>query len=430
MEQLQYDTAPSPETDTLQKRFRRIRKQTEEICAPLEAEDYVVQPVVEVSPPKWHLGHTSWFFEQFVLQSHKKDYHLFHPEYAYLFNSYYESVGKRVIRTQRGNLTRPSVEEVYAYRRYINEQMEEYLQQTSVNADIRAVIEMGLQHEQQHQELLVYDIKYILGTNPLFPPYKKAPAISVGNGMAPEPPAWLEVEEGLYSIGCIEPDIFCFDNERGVHKEYLHAFRIMDRLITSGEYLEFMEAGAYTDFRYWLQEGWEWVKQENIQAPFYWHKMEGEWHRYSLQGLEKLHLQAPLSHVSFYEADAFARWKGMRLPTEAEWEVACRQYSPQLAHKANLQANGLPEPEPAQQGNHQFYGDVWEWTASAYRPYPFYEAPEGALGEYNGKFMVNQMVLRGGSCATPDDHIRASYRNFFHPQLRWMFSGLRLAQHI
>ncbi|WP_026135614.1 ergothioneine biosynthesis protein EgtB [Nafulsella turpanensis] len=428
MEQLREQTAATTAVEALYERFRRIRKQTEEICAPLQAEDYVVQPVVEVSPPKWHLGHTSWFFEEFVLKPRKEGYRLFHPDYAFLFNSYYESVGRRVMRTNRGNLTRPSVAEVYAYRKYVNEQMEEYLLQAELPDDIRFVIEMGLQHEQQHQELLIYDIKFILGGNPLFPVYKELAMERPAN--VPKAANWLEVEEGLYTIGCNQPDTFHFDNERGAHKEYLEAFRLMDRLVTNGEYIEFMEDGGYKDFRHWLQEGWEWVKQEKIQAPFHWHQVEGEWYRYSLHGLEKLNLQAPMSHISFYEADAYARWKGMRLPTEAEWEVACRQYSPHIPGSANLQQSGVFEPQPPQSGNYQFYGDLWEWTASAYRPYPYYEAPEGALGEYNGKFMINQMVLRGGSCATPEDHIRPSYRNFFHPQLRWFFSGLRLAQYV
>ena len=431
MEQLPYQEG-SPglsEAEGLYHRFRRIRKQTENICSPLQPEDYVVQPVVEVSPPKWHLGHTTWFFEQFVLEPQKNKHQLFHPDYAFLFNSYYESVGRRVLRTNRGNLTRPSVKEVYAYRKYINEQMEEYLQEAEVSEEIQFVIEMGLQHEQQHQELLVYDIKHILGGNPLFPVYMEVPDMKRATPSS-KSAGWLEVEEGLYTIGWEQTDVFHFDNERGDHKEFLPSFRLMDRLVTNGEYLEFMEAGGYADFRHWLQEGWEWVKQEGVQAPFHWYQLEGEWYRYSLHGLEEVDWEAPLSHVSFYEADAFARWKGLRLPTEAEWEVACRLYSFEVPEAANMQEKGLFEPRPQQLGNYQFYGDVWEWTASAYRPYPYYEAPEGALGEYNGKFMINQMVLRGGSCATPRDHIRPTYRNFFHPQLRWMLSGLRLAQYV
>ena len=421
-------------TEQLQHRFQSVRSQTEQLCAPLQTEDYVVQPVVDVSPPKWHLGHTTWFFEQFVLQAEKKDYQLFHPDYAFLFNSYYESVGVRVIRTNRGNITRPSVKEVYDYRKYVNGQMEEYLQQQELRPEIRYIIELGLQHEQQHQELLIYDIKYILGGNPLFPVY--APLKGDRKELREaKPQGWLEIPEGLYTIGCEDAGSdgvsrFCYDNELGVHKVYLHACRLADRLVTNSEYLEFMEGGGYLDFRHWLQEGWEWVKEEQAVAPFHWHKQEGEWYRFGLHGLEKVDPAAPVSHVSFYEADAYARWKGMRLPTEYEWEAACNKHAVQVPEDANMQDKGVLEPQAAKKDNPQFYGDLWEWTGSAYRPYPFYQAADGALGEYNGKFMVNQMVLRGGSCATPRDHIRPTYRNFFHPQLRWMFSGIRLAQYL
>ena len=415
--------------ELLLNRFLHIRRQTEQICAPLQTEDYVVQPVVDVSPPKWHLGHTTWFFEEFVLKAGKKDYALYHPDYAFLFNSYYETVGARVVRTDRGNITRPSVKEVYQYRKYVNEQLSEYLQNEEITEHIRYVIELGLQHEQQHQELLIYDIKYILGGNPLFPVYapRKTEVESQKKAM---PAEWLEVAEGLYEIGWNKTGEFCYDNELGVHKVFLHGSKLMDRLVTNAEYLEFMEDGGYKNFRHWLQEGWEWVKMEQPQAPFHWHKIEGDWYRFSLHGLEKVDPVAPLSHVNFYEADAFARWKGMRLPTEYEWEVACRKYSPQVPENANMQDSAIYEPVPRQKQNKQFYGDLWEWTSSAYRPYPFYQAADGALGEYNGKFMVNQMVLRGGSCATPRDHIRPTYRNFFHPHLRWMFSGIRLAQYL
>jgi ergothioneine biosynthesis protein EgtB len=410
-------------------RFQRIRKQTENICRPLQAEDYVVQPIVDVSPPKWHLGHTSWFFEQFVLSVRKENYQLFHPDYAYVFNSYYESVGKRVMRTNRGNLSRPAVEEVYKYRTYINEQMAEYLQEQEVPDEVRYIIELGLQHEQQHQELLVYDIKYILGGNPLFPVYKEHVAAGHKENNLPAA-GWLEVPEEVYQVGWDKPGEFHFDNELGVHKEYVHACRLMDRLVTNAEYLEFIKDGGYKDFRHWLQEAWEWVKTDKVEAPFHWHRIDQDWYRFSMHGLERLDMQAPVSHVSFYEADAFARWKGMHLPTEAEWEVACRKYAPSVPAEANMQDSGLFEPQPVQQGNNQLYGDLWEWTSSAYRPYPYYEVADGALGEYNGKFMANQMVLRGGSCATPRDHIRPTYRNFFHPHLQWMYSGIRLAQYM
>lgn len=430
MQNVQHKEEVQSLSATTLSRFQQIRTQTENICKPLQAEDYVVQPIVDVSPPKWHLGHTSWFFEEFVLSAHKPGYRLYHPDFAYVFNSYYESVGKRVMRTNRGNLSRPVVEEVYRYRAYINEQMAEYLQEQELSEEVRYIIELGLQHEQQHQELLVYDIKYILGGNPLFPVYKKETGRAVRQGKAVRPAGWLEVPEGVYQLGWDKPQEFHHDNEVGVHKVYVQECRLMDRLVTNAEYLEFMADGGYTDFRHWLLEGWEWVKAEKIVAPFHWHKVEGEWHRFSMHGLEKLDLQAPVSHVSFYEADAFARWKGMHLPTEAEWEVACRKYAPKVPGKANMQDSGLFEPQPVEGDNNQLYGDLWEWTGSAYRPYPYYTVAEGALGEYNGKFMANQMVLRGGSCATPRDHIRPTYRNFFHPHLQWMYSGIRLAQYL
>lgn len=421
--------------ETIYQRFRNIRSQTEQLCAPLQTEDYVVQPVVDVSPPKWHLGHTTWFFEQFVLSADKKDYRLYHPDFAFLFNSYYESVGARVIRTNRGNITRPSVKEVYAYRKYVNEQMDEYLQQQEVSPEIRYIIELGLQHEQQHQELLLYDIKFILGGNPLFPVY--SPKNESTKDSTLRPAGWLEVEEGVYQIGFSssvenagEGEDFCYDNELGSHKVYLHACRLSDRLVSNSEYLEFMADGGYQNFRHWLQGGWEWVKTEQAVAPFHWHRQNDAWYRFGMHGLEKLDPAAPVSHINFYEADAFARWKGMRLPTEYEWEVACHKYAPHVPEAANMQDKAVYEPLPASVDNYQFYGDLWEWTGSAYRPYPFYQAADGALGEYNGKFMASQMVLRGGSCATPPDHIRPTYRNFFHPHLRWMFSGIRLAQYL
>lgn len=430
MQNFQQEAEVSSAPEKMLMHFTHIRRQTESICKPLEKEDYVVQPIVDVSPPKWHLGHSTWFFEEFILSTFKKGYKRYHPDFAYLFNSYYETVGKRVLRTNRGNITRPPVDEVYDYRRYVNDQLNEYLQQGEVPEEALYIMQLGLQHEQQHQELLLYDIKYILGGNPLFPVYSPAPQ-EAESSTEPAPAGWLSLEEGLYEIGCREDqEAFCYDNEQGLHKVFLHAARLMDRLVTNREYLAFIEDGGYQDFRHWLQEGWDWVKQENIEAPYHWHLIEDQWQRFSLHGLHVLDLNAPVSHISFYEADAFARWQDLRLPTEFEWEVACRQYSPELPPEANMQDSNRFEPVPQQGANRQFYGDLWEWTSSAYRPYPYYKTADGALGEYNGKFMSNQMVLRGGSCATPRDHIRPSYRNFFPPHLRWMFSGIRLAQYI
>ncbi|MGK7397623.1 MAG: ergothioneine biosynthesis protein EgtB [Candidatus Cyclobacteriaceae bacterium M3_2C_046] len=411
----------------IREKFIKVRNQSINLCNRLSTEDYVVQPVVDVSPPKWHLAHTTWFFENLLLLPFKKDYKVFHPDYAYFFNSYYESLGDRVIRPNRGNMTRPTVEEVYSFRKYVDQQMlaffEEHDQLSQEQWDI---IEIGINHEQQHQELLVTDIKYILGHNPLFPAYHQkenveATIIDKAN--------YSEVKEGVYDIG-YQGHGFHYDNELGVHKVYIHPFRFSDRLVTNQEYQEFIKDGGYKKFNFWLSEGWEWVKENQKNAPLYWHKVNDTWHQYTLHGLQKLNPAEPVTHVSFYEADAFAAWKGQRLLTEFEWEVAVKQYYQEDQIRGNFVDQAIIHPQPHQSGSFQFFGDAWEWTASAYRPYPHYKKPEGAIGEYNGKFMINQMVLRGGSCATPQDHIRPTYRNFFHPHLQWQFTGIRLAQDI
>ncbi|ELR73078.1 hypothetical protein C900_05713 [Fulvivirga imtechensis AK7] len=410
----------------LKERFFSVRQTTGKICSRLSPEDHVVQPVVDVSPPKWHLGHTTWFFETFILQPYKKGYSLFNDKYGYLFNSYYESVGERVIRTNRGNLTRPTVQEVLEYRGYVNTHMSELFDAGISDKELLGLLELGIQHEQQHQELLLYDIKYILGNNPLFPIYINKPGQHSESMKSPD---FLPVESGIYEVG-YQASGFCFDNELGAHKVFLHDYAISDRLVTNGEYLEFINAGGYSDFRHWLSEGWEWVKAEEVIAPYHWHLVDGRWHQYSLNGgLKEVDIYAPVTHVSYFEADAYAKWKGLRLPTEFEWEIACKRHSGSHSD-ANFMESEHFEPVARKGSSFQMLGDVWEWTGSAYMPYPYYQAPEGAVGEYNGKFMVNQMVLRGGSCATPSDHIRVSYRNFFHPHLRWMFSGIRLAKHI
>ncbi len=409
----------------LLERFRKVRASSESICKPLEKEDYVVQPVVDVSPPKWHLAHVTWFFETFILEPFYPDYRPYHPDYSYVFNSYYETVGKRVIRAHRGNLTRPSVEDVYKYRVYVDEHMESLLKSDlEITRRFLEVFEIGLQHEQQHQELLITDIKYILGHNPLFPAFISDPISQESHTVIPA--EYISVPAGNYPIGHTG-DAFCFDNELGAHQVYLHDFKILSRLVTNSEYQEFIQAGGYQDFRYWLSEGWDWVNQGQVTAPLYWHQVEGKWHQYNLRGLEPVIPELPVTHISYFEADAYARWKGMRLPTEFEWETACRQLQQNVPGHANFQEDGNFQPLPGNTGNLQFYGDAWEWTSSAYLPYPYFKTQKGALGEYNGKFMINQMVLRGGSCATPRDHIRASYRNFFHPHLRWQFNGIRLA---
>ena len=405
--------------------YRSVRAQTQFLCDPLEIEDFVVQPIVDVSPLKWHLGHTTWFFETFVLKPNVKDYKEYHPKFPLLFNSYYISAGDRWTRENRGQLTRPTVEEVFAYRSYVNEAMESFLV-NSVSSEISDIVILGLNHEQQHQELFLYDIKRILGDNPLHPPYREDEKRK--DGVQSPKATWLNVSEGNYEIG-FEGEGFHFDNELGCHKVFLHEYEISSQLVTNGEYLEFIKDGGYSNHLLWLSEAWDWVNENQINCPRYWSQEDGgAWWHYSLHGFEKINLGDPLCHISYYEADAFARWKGCRLPTEHEWEVACNTF----ANPSSNQANFVEENtfRPMQTGDYDFLGNVWEWTSSPYVAYPYYNPPEGALGEYNGKFMVNQMVLRGGSFGTAKNHIRSTYRNFFHPHLRWMFSGIRLAKHI
>ncbi len=384
---------------SLIEKFKTTRAYSEAICAPLNTEDYVAQPIVDVSPPKWHLAHTTWFFETFLLKSFKKDYKVFDKDFNYLFNSYYETIGKRVLRDSRGTLTRPETSKIYEYREYVSTHVQEYITNNKLSKQEESIIELGLQHEQQHQELLRTDIKYILGQNPLNPVYKAdfKETIQPINFTSEN---YISIDEGVYEIGYKGND-FYFDNEKGVHKVYLQPYTIADRLISNKEYIDFIEAGGYTDFNNWLAEGWDWVNKNQIEAPDYWERIDNEWYRFSLSGLEKVNPNDPVTHISFYEADAYARWRGLRLPTEFEWEVASNKFE---------------------------YGQRWEWTNSAYLPYPNYKKAKGAIGEYNGKFMINQMVLKGGSIATPPNHCRPTYRNFWHPHLRWQFNGIRLAK--
>lgn len=408
-------------------RYNTVRALTEKLCAPLRTEDFVAQPVIDVSPPKWHMAHTTWFFETFILKKFSEGYREFDPSFSYLFNSYYESVGERVERVNRGALTRPTVEEVMAYRAYVNAQMEEMFSviKGSDKPEFEKLLEIGLNHEQQHQELLVTDIKYILGHNPLRPKYKDVPRI--GRSSVPVPLSFIEMRGGMEEIG-YAVEGFCWDNEKPVHRVFLEPYKLANRLVTAGEYMEFINDGGYRDFRHWLSDGWTEVNARNWQAPMYWFQEGNDWLEYRLGGVQPVDKNAPVTHISFYEADAFASWAGKRLPTEFEWEAAAKS---QTYTEGNFVESGLlhpAQPATAQTGFHQLFGDCWEWTYSGYFPYPGYKREEGALGEYNGKFMINQMVLRGGSCATPADHFRLTYRNFFQPNLRWQFTGIRLAE--
>lgn len=420
----------SRKAQELNRDFQVIRAQSLKICEPLKPEDYVVQPTTEVSPPKWHLGHVTWFFENFVLIKYLKNYQPFNLELNYFFNSYYESQGARINRSNRGNITRPSLEVIIAYREHVDRNMAKLLGQHGdgdLPKELYDLIVIGLNHEQQHQELLMTDIKYILGNNPWFPAYKEYNHSQ--NDTQAFLAEFLEVEEGIYEIG-YKGKGFCFDNELSVHKVYLHDFEIMNRTVTNGEYLEFVKAGGYKNFEHWLMEGIEWARELEVKAPQYWFEKDGQWHEYALSGgLQPLDLNAPVTHISYYEADAYARWSGYRLPTEFEWEVACHKFYASIPEESNFVEEEKYHPVAQQKASdYQMMGNTWEWTSSAYLPYPKYPRLSGALGEYNGKFMVNQMVLRGGSCATPRSHIRSTYRNFFHPDKRWQFTGIRLAK--
>ncbi|MDA0329591.1 MAG: ergothioneine biosynthesis protein EgtB [Gemmatimonadetes bacterium] len=409
---------PSP---ALVDRFRETRARTEALCAPLETEDFVVSSMPDVSPTKWHLAHTSWFFETFLLGPHGDRYESLDPRYAFLFNSYYVQAGERHCRAQRGLVTRPTVAEVFSYRAHVDEHVLRLCDALAGDADHPAwpIVELGIHHEQQHQELLLTDIKHVLWTNPLRPSYEPSPRTPVES----VPQGWHTVDEGVYRVGHSDEG-FSFDNEGPEHRVFADGFRLATRLVTNAEYLDFIEDGGYQRAPLWLSPGWAAVQEHALGSPLYWEATTDGWTEFTLAGPEPLELDAPVCHVSYYEADAFARWAGHALPTEHQWEIAARDF-PVCGHFAE---SGRHHPSPAAGGMAQLYGDVWQWTRSAYTAYPGYVPSPGAIGEYNGKWMSDQWVLRGASCATASSHARISYRNFFPSDARWQFTGIRLVE--
>jgi ergothioneine biosynthesis protein EgtB len=420
------ETVPAPKSE-LGQRYRRVRRFSDKLCETLEPEDYVIQTMPEASPTKWHLAHTSWFFETFVLKQFFPDYHSLHPQYGFLFNSYYNAVGPFYSRPHRGLLSRPTVKEVSHYRSDIDLFVSELIESADEQllAKLEPILTLGLHHEQQHQELMLTDIKNVFWQNPLRPAFRKRAAIET----SPVPPIeWLQFEEGLHWVGHQGPE-FSFDNEGPRHRVFVPSFGLASRLVTNADFLAFVEDDGYRRPELWLSLGWNVVNERGWNSPLYWEKRDGTWFTMTLAGMTKLIPEEPVCHVSLFEADAYARWSGARLPTEEEWEIASSGLpfkgnfvESDLFHVAPLASHG-PVDKPA-----QMFGDVWEWTRSSYSPYPGYSASAGALGEYNGKFMCNQYVLRGGSCATSQSHIRLTYRNFFPPDARWQFMGIRLAK--
>lgn len=408
--------------EALRQQYRKVRALSEKICAPLVIEDYQTQAVVETSPPKWHLAHVTWFFETFLLRANLKGYQPFHPQFEVLFNSYYETVGKFHPRPKRGLLARPTVAEIYDYRKYVDTAMEQFFDQLKQTPDQKLLffIALGLNHEQQHQELLLMDIKYNFSANPLKPVYRHDLVPSRSD--TTQAVTWHEQMAGIYEIGHSAATSFSYDNESPRHKIYLDEFKLANRLVTNGEYLEFIADKGYQRVELWLSDGWRHINQNGWVKPHYWEKQGSDWLEMTLGGLRLLNLHEPVCHVSYYEAEAYARWAGKRLPTEGEIEVV-------LAQKptgGNFMDQDILHPAAA--GNEgQWHGELWTWSNSAYLPYPGFKPLEGSAGEYNGKFMCNQMVLRGGACITPQDHMRTTYRNFFYPNERWAFCGIRLA---
>ena len=407
-----------PQPDTLLAAYTAVRQRTLALAQPLSEEDCCVQSMPDASPAKWHMAHTTWFFETFILERLEPEFRPHHPAYRVLFNSYYNGVGEKYPRPQRGLLSRPSLAEILDYRQKVDERMRRLLARQAVPPSLSALLEIGLQHEQQHQELLLTDVKHLLSMNPMSPAYAVMPLAAA---VSPSPLEWRTYEAGVVEIGHAGV-AFGFDNERPRHRQFVEAFALASRLTTNGEYREFVENGGYANPALWLSEGWDWVQANRLSQPLYWQHSD-DWQEFTLHGLQRLDPHRPVTHISFFEADAYARWRGARLPTEAEWERAASMETPNFGQDALH-----PSAAQGEERLLQLFGACWQWTLSSYTPYPGYRTAEGALGEYNGKFMVNQYVLRGSSCATPPGHARLTYRNFFPTGARWQFSGIRLAQ--
>ena len=425
--------APSSLTSSLSERYEEVRLVTENICARLHPEDTVIQSMEDVSPPKWHLGHTTWFFETFLLIPFLKGYTPYDKNFNFIFNSYYKQAGEHIFRGDRGLLSRPLLSEVYSYRKQVDSAIQSLLGTETKNPhEIHKRIEIGIHHEQQHQELILIDIKHIFFSNPTRPIYLPQTPPSPSGKTQQVTREFVSFEGGLSLIGA-EEDIFAYDNELPQHKYYIAPFRLSANVVTNQEYLEFIQDGGYQKADHWLSDGWDILKKEKWQAPLYWVKQDGVWYEYRLNGFSHLDLSEPVCHISFFEADAFARWANKRLPTEFEWEFAAKSFSSlkngEKGGENNFFENDILHPvsEARSEPCRNLWGNVWEWSSSAYLPYPGFKPLTGALGEYNGKFMNGQRVLRGGSCVTPGSHIRLTYRNFFPPDKRWHFSGIRLA---